>query len=191
MRIVFIGPPGAGKGTQSARLARHLRIPHLSTGDILRVAKKAGTDLGKIVGPIMDAGQLVGDDLMLGVVTERLSQKDCDNGYMLDGFPRTVPQASAFCQYLKDNQQSLDHVIELRVADVELRKRLELRFHHISDPRPDDRPESIPHRLQVYHTETEPLLSFYSKLDDVLKTIDGLGTMDTVFERILIAIGKS
>lgn len=190
MRIVFIGPPGAGKGTQSARLARYLKIPHLSTGDILRVAKRAGTDLGKIVGPIMDAGGLVGDELMLDVVSERLSFGDCNEGFLLDGFPRTVPQAASFCKHLEDQNQRLDHVIELRVADVELRKRLETRFRDLQDPRRDDHPDAIPHRLDVYHTETSPLLGFYSRLGGVLKTVDGLGSMDTVFERILLAIGK-
>lgn len=190
MRIVFIGPPGAGKGTQSARLARYLKIPHLSTGDILRAAKKAGTDLGKIVGPIMDAGGLVGDELMLDVVSERLLTADCRNGFLLDGFPRTVPQAAGFCKHLEGKSQRLDHVIELRVADVELRKRLETRFQDLKDPRPDDHPDAIPRRLNVYHNEISPLLGFYSRLGGVLKTIDGLGSMDTVFERILLAIGK-
>jgi adenylate kinase len=186
MRIVFIGPPGAGKGTQSVRLARYLKIPHLSTGDILRAAKKAGTDLGKIVGPIMDSGGLVGDELML----ERLSSDDCANGFLLDGFPRTVPQAAGFCKHLEEKGQRLDHVIELRVADVELRKRLEARFQDLRDPRPDDHPDAIPRRLNVYHNETSPLLGFYSRLGGVLKTVDGLGSMDNVFERILLAIGK-
>jgi adenylate kinase len=190
MRIVFIGPPGAGKGTQSARLARYLNIPHLSTGEILRSARKAGTDLGKIVGPIMDSGGLVGDELMLDVVAERLVADDCANGFLLDGFPRTVPQAKAFDQFLASKSMKIDHVIEMRVADVEIIKRLEARFRDLKDPRADDHPESIPRRLHVYHTETSPLLGYYSRRGGVLKKVDGLGTVDTVFDRILLAIGK-
>ena len=188
MRIVFIGPPGAGKGTQSARLAKHLGLPHLSTGDILRKAIRDGTDLGLQVGPIMRQGKLVSDELMLGVVSERLDQEDCDNGYLLDGFPRTVPQAIAFDQLLADRGTAIDHVIELRVPDEELRSRLESRFRELESPRPDDRPEAIPKRLNVYHTETSPLLNFYTGHGQVLKTIDGTGTMDTVFQRIVAAV---
>lgn len=190
MRIVFIGPPGAGKGTQSARLARYLGIPHLSTGEILRNAKKAGTDLGKIVGPIMDSGGLVGDELMLDVVAERLAADDCNAGFLLDGFPRTVPQAKAFDQFLASRSMQIDHVIELRVADVEIIKRLETRFRDMKDPRADDNPESIPRRLNVYHNETSPLLGYYARQGNVLKKVDGLGTVDTVFDRILLSIGR-
>ena len=188
MRIVFIGPPGAGKGTQCTRLANHLGLPHLSTGDILRSAISDGTALGQQVGPIMQQGKLVNDELMLGVVSERLAQPDCRDGYLLDGFPRTVPQANAFREHLASRNAGLDHVIELRVPDEELRDRLELRFRQMEDPRPDDRPEAIPRRLQIYHTETSPLLNFYAGLNGVLKTIDGTGTMDVVFARILAAV---
>ncbi len=188
MRIVFIGPPGAGKGTQCQRLAAHLNLPHLSTGDILRSAIREGTKLGQVVGPIMEQGGLVSDDLMLGVVSERLMQPECANGYLLDGFPRTVPQAAAFRDYLASHGQQLDHVVELRVADEELEKRLELRFRQMEHPRPDDRPESVPNRLRLYHAETEPLLSFYAEQNDLLKTIDGTGSMETVFQRILATL---
>ena len=192
MRIVFVGPPGAGKGTQSTRLARHLGVPHLSTGDILRAAKKDGTELGKIVGPIMDKGGLVSDDLIVEVVRERISQDDCKNGYLLDGFPRTLPQAEAYQACLDESGQTLDHVLELRVSDVELRKRLEQRLRNVANPRPDDSPSAIPHRLATYHSETQPVINFYSRIrfDGVLKVIDGLGTMDDVFDRILIALGQ-
>ncbi len=188
MRIVFIGPPGAGKGTQAVRLADHLGIPHLSTGDILRSAKRAGTDLGKRVAPIMDAGGLVNDELMLGVVRERLAQDDCGGGFLLDGFPRTIPQATGLQQMLQQSAQQLDYVIELRVADDELKKRLERRFHEMENPRADDQPEAIPKRLAKYHSETAPLLDFYRGRDRLLKTIDGIGSIDEVFDRILAAI---
>ena len=188
MRIVFIGPPGAGKGTQAIRLAAHLNIPHLSTGDILRAAKQAGTELGKKVAPIMAAGGLVSDELMLGVVDERLAEGDCRNGYLLDGFPRTIPQAEAFAEMLSSQNSCLDCVIELRVDDDELKKRLELRFHQLDSPRPDDMPEAIPRRIEVYHRETKPLLEFYSQTDGLLKSIDGSGSIDDVFERIIGSI---
>lgn len=191
MRIVFIGPPGAGKGTQCARLADHFQIPHLSTGDILRAAVASGSQLGQQVAPIMEQGGLVSDELMLGVVGERLQQADCANGYLLDGFPRTVPQATAFTRVLEGEQARLDHVIELRVADEELQQRLEMRFQQMDNPRPDDRPESIPNRLRVYHTATEPLLGYYAGLPDLLKTVDGHGPMDIVFHRIVAAIGRN
>ena len=189
MRIVFVGPPGAGKGTQSARLAQHLNVLHLSTGDILRTAKKAGTEIGNQVAPIMDRGDLVPDQLIVDVVKERIAQPDCLAGYLLDGFPRTLPQAVAYQAALEVSRQSLDHVLELRVADVELKRRLEMRYLQLDDPRPDDKPEAIPNRLAVYHRDTQPVLSFYSNLD-LLKVIDGLGTMEDVFNRILIAIGQ-
>ncbi len=189
MRIVFIGPPGAGKGTQCARLTGFLGIPHLSTGEILRVAKQNETPLGRVVGPIMDSGELVSDDLMMGVISERLAHADCRDGYLLDGFPRTVPQAEALCVWIQATGQRLDHVIELRVDKDELRNRLSMRFRNLSNPRADDRPELIIQRLLVYQMETKPLVNFYAARDGLLKTINGIGTMDDVFHRILVAIG--
>jgi adenylate kinase len=188
MRVVFIGPPGAGKGTQCARLASHLAIPHLSTGDILRQAVQDETELGRRVGPIMEQGGLVSDDLMMGVVRERLARPDCANGYLLDGFPRTVPQAESLVEYLAAVGQQLDHVVELRVPDDELRRRLEQRFRQMEQPRPDDHPDAIPNRLEVYHSETAPLLDYYSRAAGVLKTVDGTGSMDDVFQRIIDAL---
>lgn len=191
MRVVMIGPPGAGKGTQSIRLADHLEIPHLSTGDILRAAKRAGTEIGKIVGPIMDRGHLVSDELIVGVVRERIAGDDCHSGYVLDGFPRTLPQAMSYQVFLDDTAQAIDHVVELRVDDEELKSRLEARYHKLENPREDDKPEHIPRRLDIYHSDTRPLVDFYAsqKFNGVLKRIDGIGTMDEVFQRILDAIG--
>ncbi len=192
MRIIFIGPPGAGKGTQSVKLAEHLKIPHLSTGEILRSAKKAQTEIGKLVAPVMDAGGLVSDDLIFGVVKERLEQQNSTTGYLLDGFPRTIRQASDLNDYLTKNDQSLDHVIELRVADEIVQKRLVDRFQNLENPREDDRPEAIPRRLRVYHSQTQPILKFYSSKDfpNLLKVVDGVGTMDEVFQRILTQIAS-
>jgi len=191
MRVVMIGPPGAGKGTQSIRLAVHLKIPHLSTGELLRAAKRKGTEIGKIVGPIMDAGNLVSDDLIVGVVKERINQEDCRNGYLLDGFPRTLPQAEAYQEHLRYINQSIDHVIEMRVDDDEIHKRLEARYHQLAKPREDDKPEAIPRRLAAYHSETRPLVDYYAapEFEGTLKVVDGIGSMDVVFQRILDSIG--
>jgi len=192
MRVVIIGPPGAGKGTQSSRLAKYLDIRHLSTGDILRSAKKAGTRIGKLVAPIMDEGHLVPDELIVSVVEERIEMDDCQSGYLLDGFPRTLPQGEAYQRYLDEHQQKIDHVIELQVDDDELKKRLEARYHKMENPREDDKPEAIPRRIEVYHSETSPLVDFYSteRFNGVLKVIAGIGTMDEVFQRILTEIGQ-
>jgi adenylate kinase len=187
MFLVFIGPPGAGKGTQAQRLVQHLDIPHLSTGDMLRQAVKQGTDLGKQAGPIMAASQLVGDDLIIGIVKERLSQSDCVSGCLLDGFPRTIVQAKALDQMLRQAGSQLAAALELRVPEQELLRRLLGRYNEIPNPRADDRPEAVPKRLTTYRTETQPVLDFY-RASGRLRTIDGVGTPDEVFDRILAAI---
>lgn len=187
MFLVFIGPPGAGKGTQAQRLVDFLKIPHLSTGDMLRQAVRQGTELGKKAGPIMAASQLVGDDLMIGIVRERLAQPDCRLGCLLDGFPRTIVQAKALDQIFSESGQNLRAALELHVPDAELIQRLKGRFLALDNPRADDRPEAVPARLETYRKETQPVLDFY-RANGRLATIDGVGTTDEVFERILSAI---
>lgn len=184
MLIVFIGPPGAGKGTQSQRLVEHLGILHLSTGEMLRQAKRDQTELGKIVGPIMDRGELVPDTLMIRVIEQRLSRADCRKGCLLDGFPRTRVQAEALNELLGKQDRQVDAVIELRVNQDELERRLIERFHKLKDPRPEDHPEAIPRRLELYFSETEPLLEYYSARD-VLISVNGIGTTQEVFQRII------
>lgn len=184
MLLIFIGPPGAGKGTQSKRLCDRYRIPHLSTGDILRKAKAEGTELGKVVGPIMDSGGLVNDQLMIQVVDERLHQPDCRCGFLLDGFPRSLPQAEALDGLLASKHQKLNAVIELHVPREELQRRLVNRFAELANPRPEDRPEQICHRLDLYEKITAPLLRYY-RGRQLLLTVDGLGSTDQVFERII------
>jgi len=176
MRIVFIGPPGAGKGTQAQRLTAAYDIAHLSTGDMLRAAREAGSEIGRQADRYMSAGQLVPDEIILGIIRQRLEQDDCRNGYLLDGFPRTLPQAEALDRMLDQQGTPLDVVLELRVPEEELFRRLAGRG------RADDNPEVIRQRLVAYREQTTPLLDYYGKRG-LLKSIDGLGTVDEVFER--------
>ena len=189
MLLVFIGPPGAGKGTQSIRLCETFKIPHLSTGNILRNAKADGTELGKIVGPIMDAGGLVSDELMNQVVADRIARDDCRSGFLLDGYPRSIPQAHSLDNMLADRKQKLLAVIELHVPIAELERRLINRFSELDDPRPEDQPEAIPNRLKLYEQVTRPLLDYYSA-KKILVRVDGLGSPDDVFNRIETGIKK-
>ncbi len=187
MLIVFIGPPGAGKGTQAQRLIDYLQIPHLSTGDMLRQAKQDGTTLGRQAAPYMDQGRLVPDELVVEIVGERLEHPDCERGCLLDGFPRTLAQAEALDEHLSRHDNQIDIVLELRVDEQELVQRLLGRAEKTDTPRPDDTPQAIPRRLQVYREETEPLLDYYRQRG-LLHTVDGMGTTDEVFSRIRIGV---
>lgn len=177
MRLIFIGPPGAGKGTQSQRLLEYLGIPHLSTGDMLRQAVREQTDAGLLAAPYMDAGLLVPDDVILKLMDERLRVGDCDNGALFDGFPRTLAQARGLDKMLQRVGLPLDVVLELNVDDAEVIRRLAGRGRN------DDQPAVIAERLKGYRQITRPLLDYYRK-QGLLHVIDGIGTTDQVFERI-------
>ena len=177
MRIVFIGPPGAGKGTQAVRLKQHLDIAHLSTGDMLREAATAGTQLGQQAQQFMNDGKLVPDEVVVGIVVERLAQPDCQRGCLFDGFPRTVPQAETLDGVLAEQDIPLDMVLELQVADELLFERL------ASRGRADDNEETIRERLRQYTRLTTPLLDYY-RGRGIVRSVDGEGTPDEVFDRI-------
>ena len=177
MRIVFIGPPGVGKGTQSQRLIGELNIAHLSTGDMLRQAQTEKTDLGLEAEAYMAAGKLVPDDLMLQLIGRRLDEADCRNGYLLDGFPRTLGQARALDEILAKRGTPLDVVLELTADIEELVKRLSARG------REDDKPEIVRKRLEEYRRQTAPLCDYYRQ-QGLLESVDGQGTPQQVFGRI-------
>ena len=179
-RILFLGPPGAGKGTQAAMIARALHIPHISTGEMLRSAVASGTDLGRRVEGVMAAGDLVSDDLVVAIVDERLGQSDANCGYILDGFPRNIAQAKA----LNDAVVNAIGTVVLLEADTdELVARIMNRA--AQEGRADDNEQTIRRRLEVYETETAPLVSFYS---DAVHRVDGIGGIDDVFSRIMLAL---
>ena len=211
MRLILLGPPGAGKGTQAQFISEKYAVPQVSTGDMLRAAIKSGSELGLKVKDVMDSGALVSDQLIIALVQERIQQADCANGFLLDGFPRTIPQAQA----LKDAGVSIDFVIEISVDDEQIVSRLSGRrvhegsgrvYHIEHNPpqkvgiddatgepliqREDDREETIRNRLSVYHKQTEPLVNFYKDLAQankgapIFSSIDGLGSLDEVQARI-------
>jgi len=210
--LILLGPPGAGKGTQAKRLVESYGIPQISTGDILRKAVKEGTQLGKEAKSYMDAGELVPDSVVIGIIEERLKEPDCKEGYILDGFPRTVPQAEALDAILDKMGSRIDHVVSIEVPDGELMNRLTGRwtckncgamFHEKNQPpkeqgkcdhcggelyqRDDDKADTIRERLRVYGSQTQPLIEYYNK-KGLVRKIDGIGTIDEIFERIKKAV---
>ncbi|RAU90717.1 adenylate kinase [Mycobacterium colombiense] len=181
MRVVLLGPPGAGKGTQAQKLSEKLGIPHISTGELFRSNIENGTKLGLEAKRYLDAGDLVPSELTNQLVDDRLSDADAANGFILDGFPRSTEQAKALHDMLGRRGTDIDAVLEFRVSQEELLERLKARG------RADDTDDIILNRMKVYRDETAPLLEYYS---DELKTVDAVGTMDEVFARALQALGK-
>ncbi len=213
MRLILFGPPGVGKGTQAQILAQILNIPHISTGDILREAVNKKTELGLKAKSYMDKGELVPDDVMIGIIKEVLASEKCKNGFILDGFPRTLAQAEALEKIFDELNIKLDNVISLEVNDDEIIKRLTNRrvcknctavYNLLIDKIPednkcprcggelyqrsDDNPEVIKNRLKVYRESTQPLLSYYEN-KRILKKIDGVGEINTITKRILKSLG--
>ena len=209
MNLIILGPPGAGKGTQAAFIASEQNIPHISTGDMLREAIKNGTELGLQAKAVMDAGNLVSDELIIELVKERISQEDCKTGFLFDGFPRTIPQAEA----LQENNVDINGVIELVIADEEIIKRMSGRRIHLASgrtyhvdfnppkksglddetgeeliTRKDDEPETVKDRLKVYWTQTQPLIEYYSNFknasDFKYLTVDGTLTVEEIKNNI-------
>ena len=190
VRLILLGPPGAGKGTQAQKLAAELKVPHISTGVILREAGKKGTELGKKAKAIMDAGQLVNDDIMLGIIRDRLQAKDCEKGYILDGFPRTIPQAEGLDQLLSQKTEPPVVIAILELDEQELRKRIAGRRSEAA--RSDDAEATVLSRFQVYQEKTRPLLDYYG---DRVRPVDGKGSVPEIFQRLTgllkVAAGRS
>ena len=209
MKIIMLGAPGAGKGTQAKQIAAKYSIPHISTGDIFRANIKNGTELGKKAKEYMDQGALVPDELTCDLVMDRISQPDAANGFVLDGFPRTIPQAEALDKALTAAGQSMDYAIDVDVPDENIVNRMSGRraclkcgatYHIVSIPtkvegicdvcgepvvqRDDDKPETVQKRLTVYHQQTQPLIDYY-KGKGILKSVDGTVPMEQVFEEIV------
>lgn len=214
MKVVMLGAPGAGKGTQAKKIAAKYNIPHISTGDIFRANIKNGTELGKKAKTYMDQGLLVPDELVVDLVVDRVNQEDCQAGYVLDGFPRTIPQAEALDKALAEQNQKLDFAINVDVPDENIVHRMGGRracvgcgatYHLEYAPtkvegicdvcggelilRDDDKPETVKKRLDVYHEQTQPLIDYY-KAQNILKTVDGTQPMEKVFADIVAILGE-
>ena len=214
MKIIMLGAPGAGKGTQAKMIAEKCGIPHISTGDIFSANIKNGTELGAKAKEYMDKGLLVPDELVCDLVVDRIQQADCEKGYILDGFPRTIPQAEALENALNAIEQKLDYAIDIDVPDENIINRMSGRracvgcgatYHVLFNPtkvegkcdvcgeslilRDDDKPETVKKRLDVYHTQTQPLIDFYSARK-VLVEVDGTQSMDKVFDDIMKILGE-
>lgn len=213
MKIIMLGAPGAGKGTQAERIASKYQIPHISTGDIFRANIKEGTELGKKAKAYMDQGLLVPDSLTVDLVMDRISQEDCKNGYILDGFPRTIPQAESLADALAARGEGVDFAINVDVPDESIVSRMSGRraclscgsTYHIVYAAPakegicdkcgsglvlrdDDKPETVKKRLAVYHEQTQPLIEYYSN-EKILRTVDGTKDMEQVFQDITNILG--
>ena len=216
MRLILLGPPGAGKGTQAALITKRYGVPQISTGDMLRAAVKAGSPLGVAAKAVMDAGRLVSDDIIIGLVQERLKEPDCANGYLFDGFPRTIPQADA----LRDANVPLDYVVEIDVPDEEIIERISGRrvhpasnrvYHTKYNPpqvagkddatgedliqRDDDKEETVRKRLEVYRAQTRPLIDYYSQwaargdaAAPRYRRVAGLGSVESIRDKIFAAL---
>jgi adenylate kinase len=187
MRLILLGPPGAGKGTQSARLEQKYGIPQLSTGDMLRAAVKAGTPIGLQAKAVMESGGLVSDDIVIGIISDRVEEPDTAKGFILDGFPRTVAQAQALAALLKEKRKELHAVIELLVDDGILLARIENRAKETvaagGTVRADDNPESFRKRLAQYHEQTAPVSDYYKSVGE-LRTVDGMAQIDEVTRQL-------
>lgn len=213
MKIIMLGAPGAGKGTQAKMIAEKFGIPHISTGDIFRANIKNGTELGKKAKTYMDQGQLVPDELVVDLVIDRFKEPDCEKGYVLDGFPRTIPQAEALEEALKKINENVDFAIDVDVPDENIVNRMGGRracvgcgatYHVLYNPtkvdgkcdkcgealilRDDDKPETVLNRLDVYHKQTQPLIDFYTERG-ILKSVDGTQDMNDVFKAIVDILG--
>lgn len=213
MKIIMLGAPGAGKGTQAKKIADKWQIPHISTGDIFRANIKQGTELGKKAKAFIDKGMLVPDELTIELIIDRLHQDDCANGYVLDGYPRTIPQAESLTEVLGKLDEAIDYAVNVDVPDENIVNRMSGRraclncgaTYHIKYAPPvnegicdrcqnelvlrdDDKPETVLKRLEVYHEQTQPLIEYYEKLG-VLRTVDGTKDLDVVFRAIVDILG--